>query len=237
MVERDLALAAFEHRPLHVMHISARESVAALRAAHLAGAPVTGEVTPHHLCLTDEAVRGLDPNTKMNPPLRAEEDRQALIAALRDGTISAVATDHAPHAQHEKEVPFEEAPFGVIGLETAFSALYTRLLIRCPWRRPRAHVGVPAAPGKRRRCRDRRAGNVVALTSCRWVVTEDGFRSRSRTLAVGGEGGKTGRADDRRQARGVARPTVGYSSSDNTVFRGAPWALPEWFLEACSRLR
>ncbi len=128
MVERDLALAAYESQAVHLMHLSARESVEALSRAQVAGVAATGEVTPHHLCLTDEAVRSLDPNVKMNPPLRAEEDRQALIAGLRDGTIAAVGTDHAPHARHEKEVPFEAAPFGVTGLETAFSALYTRLV-------------------------------------------------------------------------------------------------------------
>ncbi len=128
MVGRDLALAAYEERPLHLLHLSARESVEELRRALEAGVPATAEATPHHLCLTDEAVRSLDPNVKMNPPLRAEEDRKALVEALRDGTIGAVATDHAPHARHEKEVPFEEAPFGVTGLETAFSALYTQLV-------------------------------------------------------------------------------------------------------------
>jgi dihydroorotase len=128
MVERDLALAAYERQPLHLLHLSARESVEALSRAQVAGVAATGEVTPHHLCLTDEAVRSLDPNVKMNPPLRSEEDRSALVAALRDGTIGAVATDHAPHARHEKEVPFEAAPFGVTGLETAFSALYTHLV-------------------------------------------------------------------------------------------------------------
>jgi dihydroorotase len=128
MVERDLALAAYERQPLHLLHLSARESVEALSRAQVAGVAATGEVTPHHLCLTDEAVRSLDPNVKMNPPLRSEEDRTALVAALRDGTIAAVATDHAPHARHEKEVPFEAAPFGVTGLETAFSALYTHLV-------------------------------------------------------------------------------------------------------------
>ena len=85
-------------------------------------------MTPHHLVLTDEAVRSLDPNVKMNPPLRADEDRQALVDALRDGTISCVATDHAPHSREEKEAPFEAAPFGVTGLETAFAALYTHLV-------------------------------------------------------------------------------------------------------------
>jgi dihydroorotase len=128
MVERDLSLAAYEARPVHVLHVSARESVEALSRAQASGLNATAEVTPHHLCLTDEAVRSLDPNLKMNPPLRGGDDRSALIAALRDGTIQAVATDHAPHAQHEKEVPFEAAPFGVTGLETAFAALYTHVV-------------------------------------------------------------------------------------------------------------
>jgi dihydroorotase len=128
MVGRDLALAAYEERPLHLLHLSARESVEELRRARDAGVRASAEATPHHLCLTDEAVRSLDPNVKMNPPLRGEEDRAALIEAVRDGTIEAIATDHAPHARHEKEVPFEDAPFGVTGLETAFSALYTQLV-------------------------------------------------------------------------------------------------------------
>jgi dihydroorotase len=125
MVERDLALAAYEERPLHLMHVSARESVDALRAAQARGVRATAEVTPHHLALTDDSVRTLDANMKMNPPVRSEHDRAALVEALRDGTICCVATDHAPHARHEKEAPFEEAPFGVTGLETAFAALNT----------------------------------------------------------------------------------------------------------------
>ncbi len=128
MIARDLALAAYERRPLHILHLSARESVEELRRARDAGLEASGEVTPHHLCLTDEAVRTLDPNVKMSPPLRAEEDRRALVEALADGTIGAIATDHAPHARHEKDVPFEEAPNGVTGLETAFAVLYTRLV-------------------------------------------------------------------------------------------------------------
>jgi dihydroorotase len=128
MVGRDLALAAYEERPLHVMHVSARESVELIGRAQADGVQVTAEVTPHHLCLTDEVVRSLDPNLKMNPPVRADGDRAALVAALRDGALSCIATDHAPHARHEKEVPFEEAPFGVTGLETAFAALYTHLV-------------------------------------------------------------------------------------------------------------
>jgi dihydroorotase len=185
MVERDLALAAYEGRPLHLLHLSAKESVAAVRAALDEGVEATAEVTPHHLCLTDEAVRSLDSNVKMNPPLRGEEDRSALIEALKNGTISAVATDHAPHARHEKEVPFEAAPFGVTGLETAFAALHTHLvepgvvpletlierMSTGPARAyglepPRIAVGAPA--------------NLVLLdTAASWRVDEGSFRSRS----------------------------------------------------------
>ena len=128
MVERDLALAAYEGRPIHLQHLSARESVEAVRRARRAGIAVTAEASPHHLCATDERVRTLDANVKMNPPLRTELDRQALIDGLLDGTIDCIATDHAPHARHEKDAPFEEAPFGVTGLETAFAALNTYLV-------------------------------------------------------------------------------------------------------------
>ncbi len=185
MVERDLALARYEGQPLHVMHMSAAESVEALRAAIAAGVRASGEVTPHHLCLTDESVRSLDPNLKMNPPLRSGDDRAALIAGLREGTIAAVATDHAPHARHEKDVPFEAAPFGVTGLETSFASLYTNLvqtgqldlatllerMSAGPARifnleRPRVAAGAPA--------------NLVLLDlDAVWRVGQDGFRSRS----------------------------------------------------------
>ena len=128
MVARDAALAAYEDARVHFQHLSCVESVEALRHAKLAGARVSAEVCPHHLTLTDEEVRTLDSRFKMNPPLRTEADREALIAALRSGLIDTVATDHAPHASHEKEVPFEEAPMGTTGLETAFAALYTELV-------------------------------------------------------------------------------------------------------------
>jgi dihydroorotase len=128
-IARDAALAAYEEARVHVQHLSARESVEAVAAAKEAGAAITCEVTPHHLTLTDEAVRSLDARFKMNPPLRAEEDRQALIEGLRSGTIDCVATDHAPHPPEAKEVPFEEAAMGVTGLETAFSVLHTDLVV------------------------------------------------------------------------------------------------------------
>jgi dihydroorotase len=129
MIARDLAIARYEGAGLHICHVSAAESVAEIRRAKEIGLRVTAEVSPHHLCLTDEAVRGLDASrAKMNPPLRSSADRAALIDALADGTLDCVATDHAPHRADEKELPFEEAANGVIGLETAFSALYTHLV-------------------------------------------------------------------------------------------------------------
>jgi dihydroorotase len=128
MVARDLDLAGETEQAVHLMHLSARESVEHLRRAHESGTRATAEATPHHLCLTDEAIRTLDANMKMNPPLRTEDDRAALIDALRDGTIAAIATDHAPHSPEEKDVPFEAAPFGVTGLETSFASLYTYLI-------------------------------------------------------------------------------------------------------------
>ncbi|HYZ19517.1 MAG TPA: dihydroorotase [Gaiellaceae bacterium] len=193
MVERDLALAAYEERPLHVLHISARESVEALARAQTAGLPATGEVTPHHLCLTDEAVRTLDPNLKMNPPLRSAEDRAALIDALRSGMVAAVATDHAPHARHEKEVPFEAAPFGVTGLETAFSALYTHLvepgLISLETLLERMSTGPATIYGlEPPRIAVGADANLVLLdTAAGWRVQEDGFRSRSTNSWLIGE--------------------------------------------------
>jgi dihydroorotase len=193
MVERDLALAAYEQRPLHVLHLSARESVAALERAQADGVPATGEVTPHHLCLTDDAVRSLDPNVKMNPPLRAEADRQALIAALRSGAIAAVATDHAPHALHEKEVPFEEAPFGVTGLETAFSVLYTRLVEPGVLALETVIERMSAGPARVYGLPEPRVAvgstaNLVLLDlNATWRVTPMGFRSRSTNSWLVGE--------------------------------------------------
>ena len=185
MVERDLALAGYEEQPIHLQHLSAAESVAALRRALENGVRATGEVTPHHLVLTDEAVRSLDSNVKMNPPLRAERDRAALLDALRDGTISSIGTDHAPHARHEKEVPFEAAPFGVTGLETAFAVLYTRLvkpgIISLETLLTRMSAGPARAFGiAQPRIAAGAVADLVLLDLERdWQVDESGFRSRS----------------------------------------------------------
>jgi dihydroorotase len=129
MIARDCSLALYERARIHVQHLSARSSIEEIARAKEAGVAVTCEATPHHLTLTDEAVRSLDARFKMNPPLRTEDDRQALLDGIRDGTIDCIATDHAPHAAEEKEVPFEEAAWGITGLETAFSALYTDLVL------------------------------------------------------------------------------------------------------------
>jgi dihydroorotase len=119
MVARDCYIAGLTGGHLHVCHVSTREAVDQIRRAKDRGAHVTAEVTPHHLALTEEAVRGYRTEAKMNPPLRTEKDRKALIQALVDGTIDVIATDHAPHHYEEKEREFDDAPFGIVGLETA----------------------------------------------------------------------------------------------------------------------
>jgi dihydroorotase len=121
MVARDIALAAFAKGRLHIAHVSTRGTVALIRKAKAEGVAVTAEATPHHFTLTEEAVEGYNTNAKMNPPLRQAADLEAIKEGLRDGTIDAIATDHAPHHRDEKEVEFDRAANGVIGLETALS--------------------------------------------------------------------------------------------------------------------
>jgi dihydroorotase len=128
VVARDLVLAATTGVRLHIQHVSTAGSVELLRRAREEGIDVTSEVTPHHLALDDRSAEGLDSNFKMYPPLRDSADREALVMALHDGIIDAVATDHAPHTLAEKGVPFEEAPRGVIGLETAAAVVATHAL-------------------------------------------------------------------------------------------------------------
>lgn len=127
-IARDVLLAEAAGAHYHVCHISTKESVRVVRDAKRAGIRVTAEVTPHHLLLSDRDIPGLDPNYKMNPPLRGQEDRQALIEGLLDGTIDFIATDHAPHTAKEKSESMALAPFGIVGLETAFPLLYTHFV-------------------------------------------------------------------------------------------------------------
>ncbi len=128
MISRDLFLHKHIPCPLHFCHVSCKESVELIEQYQNYSNKISAEVTPHHLTLTEKEVETFDTNLKMNPPLRTEEDRQALISALKKGIIKAIATDHAPHTQVEKEMTFPDAPFGVIGLETAFPVIYTDIV-------------------------------------------------------------------------------------------------------------
>ena len=119
IVSRNVILSTYTGAHIHLQHISSKYSVDIIRRAKSRGVRITAEATPHHLALTEAALAGYDPNFKMNPPVRTEEDRRALVEGLRDGTIDCVATDHAPHTDYEKDKEFDYAPFGVIGLETA----------------------------------------------------------------------------------------------------------------------
>jgi dihydroorotase len=128
MVARDVILAALTKAHVHIAHLSTAGAIAVVRDARKRGVRVTCEVTPHHIALGDDAVQSFSTNLKMNPPLRSTEHREALLEAIADGTVDAIATDHAPHHFDEKNVEFDLAPFGVIGLETAFGVCYDRLV-------------------------------------------------------------------------------------------------------------
>jgi len=128
MVERDVTLAEATGAPAHIAHMSTRSSLRAVRDGKTRGARVTCEVTPHHFVLTDEALAGYDTNVKMNPPLREMADRDAMVDGITDGSVDAIATDHAPHHYDEKHVEFDHAPFGIVGLETAVALALDRLV-------------------------------------------------------------------------------------------------------------
>ena len=192
MVARDIVLAELTGAHVHIAHVSTAGAVRMMREAKARGVRVTTEATPHHLLLTDEAVRSWDPNTKMAPPLRTKRDVEALREALADGTIDCVATDHAPHALAEKEDEFPEAADGIVGLETAVSLLLDRLvrpgIIDLPTLVTRLSSG-PArvlnlpggslAPGA--------AADLTILDLEQpWTVDPMRFRSRSRNTPFGG---------------------------------------------------
>jgi dihydroorotase len=191
MVARDAELAGYEDGRVHFQHLSCAASVHAVAAAKERGFKVSAEVSPHHLLLTDEDVRGLDTRMKMNPPLASEQDRLALIEGLRSGVIDCVATDHAPHARHEKEVPFEQAPMGTTGLETAFAALHTELVL--PGRidlkllveRMTAGAGLFGLPTPRIAVGEPANLALVDLAS-EWVAGENGWESRSENCSFAG---------------------------------------------------
>jgi dihydroorotase len=148
MVARDLLLAELTGGHVHLCHMSTSGSVELIRRARERGVRVTAEVTPHHLALTDHACEGYDTHAKMNPPLREAADVAALRAALKDGTVDCVATDHAPHAYDEKEAAFDDAPFGVIGLETAFGVCHTELVLGGVLTLPELLLRMSTAPAR-----------------------------------------------------------------------------------------
>ncbi|MFW6192028.1 MAG: dihydroorotase [Gemmatimonadota bacterium] len=192
MVARDIQLAELTGGHLHLCHVSTRQAVDQIRLAKERGVEVTAEVTPHHLALTEEAVRGYRTDAKMSPPLRTEEDRRAVREGLADGTLDVVATDHAPHHYEEKEREFDDAPFGIVGLETALGVCIVELVdtgllelgdvvdrLSCrPARIMGLEVGTlrPGSP----------ADVTVFDPDERWTVDPDAFHSRSRNTPFTG---------------------------------------------------
>lgn len=194
MAARDISLCRLTGCRLHLLHVSAAATVALVRRAKADGLPVTAEAAPHHFTLTDDAVAGYDPRAKVNPPLRSEQDRAAIVASLADGTIDAIATDHAPHAEQEKELGIEQAPPGLVGLETALALTITELVepghlsltravdaLSC---RPAEILGLgdhggPVAPGAP-------ANLVVFDPARRWTVDPAQFLSKSHNTPFAG---------------------------------------------------
>jgi dihydroorotase len=194
MAARDIALAKLTGCRLHLLHVSTAGTIEAVRRAKADGLGVTAEATPHHFTLTDSALRSYDPNAKVHPPLRAELDRRAVIEGLADGTIDAIATDHAPHALEEKDVEFEYAPPGMVGLETALALTITELvkpghltlleaidkLSTSPARiLGLGDQGGPLEPGAR-------ANVVVFDPDTAWSIDPGSFHSRSRNTPFAG---------------------------------------------------
>lgn len=191
MVARDVALAGLARGHLHIAHISSAGALETVRQARASGIHVTAEVSPHHLWLTDAAVEGYNTNAKMNPPLRTEEDRQALRAALADGTIDVVATDHAPHHKDEKDVEFDQAAHGVVGLETLLP-LTLQLVHDGLLDLPTAIAKITSEPARILRLSAGRlevgvpADLVVIDPDHEWVVSSESLLSKSKNTAFDG---------------------------------------------------
>jgi dihydroorotase len=212
MVRRDLALARLTGARLHVLHLSSALALSAVRDAKAGGAPVSAEVTPHHLVLTEDAVSSYDPVFKVNPPLRTAADVAALRSGLVDGTIDAVATDHAPHPPEAKEVAFCEAAPGMIGLETALAValgdlgLPIELVLALMSWQPAAIAGVQGAHGGP--VKAGAAANLCVIDpERRWLVEPSSLASRSRNTPFAG-----------RELRGKVR---------HTLFAGEPVVIGE----------
>src|SRR5690606_15380909 len=192
MIARDLLLAELTGGRLHIQHVSTRRGVEMIRAAKERGVPVTAEVTPHHLTLTDEAVDGYRTEAKVNPPLRTAEDVAALREGLADGTLDVLATDHAPHHYDEKEQAFDDAPFGMVGLETALGIALTELVRKGVLTLSQLVDRVSCGPARAFRL----PGGTLAVGSpadvtvidldAEWIVDPDKFLSKSRNTPFAG---------------------------------------------------
>lgn len=191
MIARDIRLARETGARLHIAHLSTADGVEMVRKAKMDGVRITAEVSPHHFTLTDDAVSRYGANAKMNPPLRSERDRAAVIEGLVDGTIDAIATDHAPHAEYEKQWGLDQAPFGVVGLETALGLtlglvqqgrLTLQRAMTCLTSAPAAVLGLPRGtlePGA--------AADVTLIDpDAFWTVDPERFRSKSRNTPFAG---------------------------------------------------
>jgi dihydroorotase len=192
IVERDIALTGYTGGQYHLAHMSTAGSLGLIRAAKRRGLAVTCEVTPHHFTLTDEAVRSYDTNTKMNPPLRSAADVEAMRQGLRDGSIDVIATDHAPHSFDEKQVEYQSAPFGIVGMETAIGLAVTGLvmtgvlslagLIEKFSVNPRRILHLPEI-----RIREGEPANLTIFDPAReWTVDTARFTSKSKNSPFGG---------------------------------------------------
>ena len=207
MVMRDIALARLTGTRVHFQHLSTAGSVAMVSAAKAGGLPVTAEATPHHFTLTDACCAGYGPTFKVHPPLRTADDVAAIKAGLADGTIDAIATDHAPHTADSKERPFDQAPPGMVGLETALGVALTeldlpleRIVSLLSWQ-PAAIAGLGASQG--RPIAEGEAANLAVIdTTATWTVTRSGLVGRSRNTPFEGQ-----------TLRGRVR---------HTIFRGEP---------------
>ncbi|MBE6375798.1 MAG: dihydroorotase [Lentisphaerae bacterium] len=192
IIARNIIFARQINWRIHMQHVSTRDSVDMIRRARAKGIPVTGEATPHHLSLTDENVKKFDTNYKMNPPLRTEDDRQALIEGIVDGTITVIATDHAPHTETAKLVEFDHAPFGIIGLETALPVCFTQLVasgvITVDKLIPKLTTGPAEVLGiKNYSLAEGNAADITVFDpQAEYVIDKSKFRSKSRNTPFDG---------------------------------------------------
>jgi dihydroorotase len=192
MIARDILLAAYTGGEYHIAHMSTAGAAEMVRQAKARGIRVTAEVTPHHIALTDEVVRSFDTNTKMNPPLRTAEDVEALRRGLKDGTIDVIASDHAPHSFDEKQVEYQQAPFGIVGLETSVGLVLTELvdrgvltlkqMIEKMSTNPRRILHLPEI----RIVEGQEANLTIFDPEHEWVVDPGTFKSKSRNTPFGG---------------------------------------------------